>query len=87
MARVATASTVGTSPAMRNAWAMPIVSPTGPAIAIDTGINANETKKSRLDTRPSIAGGTRRCSRVPHSTCAPENSRPQVNSAITITHS
>ena len=65
MASVPTASTVGTSPAIRNAGAMPIASPTGPAIAMETGISASETKKSRLDTRPSRAGGTRRCSRVP----------------------
>ena len=61
--------------------------PPGPAIAIETGIRASDTKKSRLDTRPSRAAGTRRCSRVPHSTWAPEKMNPQVNSAITITQS
>ena len=58
-----------------------MASPTGPATAIEMGISASETKKSRLDTRPSIAGGTRICSSVPHNTCAPENSSPQTNSA------
>ena len=77
----------GTSPAMRNAGASPIASPTGPATAIEIGISASETKKSRLDTRPSIAGGTRRCSSVPHTTCAPSNSTPTMNSAMTMTQS
>jgi hypothetical protein len=72
---------------MRNAGASPIHSPTGPATAIEIGMSASETKKSRLDTRPSIDGGTRRCSSVPHTTCAPSKSTPQMNTATTITQS
>ena len=58
-----------------------MASATGPASAIDTGIRASETKKSRLDTRPSMADGTRRCSRVPHSTWPLEKANPTTNRA------
>ena len=66
----ATARNTGTLPASTKVIGMPIHSPTGPAIAIDTGIRASETKKSRLETRPSRCGGTRRCSSVPQMTIA-----------------
>ena len=50
-------------------------------------MSASETKKSRLETRPSIDGGTRRCRSVPHTTWAPSNSTPTMKSATTMTHS
>ena len=40
----------------------------GPAMAMETGMNAIETKKSRLATRPIISIGTSRCSNVPQMT-------------------
>ena len=36
--------------------------------AIDSGMSASETKKSRLEMRPSMCRGTRRCSSVPQMT-------------------
>jgi sorbitol-specific phosphotransferase system component IIBC len=66
---------------------MPIHSPTGPATAMDTGIRASETKKSRLETRPSRCGGTRRCSRVPQMTIAADPVNPTTKAASPITHS
>ena len=46
----------------------PMTSLTVPASAIDRGMKLSETKKSRLDTLPSRAGGTRRWSSVPQMT-------------------
>ena len=66
---------------------MPTRSPTGPASAIDTGISASDTKKSRLDTRPSRCAGTRRCSSVPQMTIAAASVMPTTRLATTITHS
>ena len=80
MASVATASTVGHERRRTGTpCGMPIVSPTGPANAIDTGISASDTKKSRLDTRPSMAGGTRRCSSVPQRPAPRRTATPQTN--------
>ena len=47
-------------------------------------MKASETKKSRLVTRPSRAGGTRRCSSVPQITCGALNSPPSTKPATTI---
>jgi hypothetical protein len=77
--------TSGASPAIRNSTGSPSDSPAGPATAIDTGMNASETKKSRLETRPSMAAGTRRCSSVPQITTPPLNAAPTRNAAITMT--
>ena len=57
----------------------------GPMIANDTGMNASETKKSRLDTRPSISGGTRRCSSVPQMTMPAPSVTPMTKVASAIT--
>ena len=75
------------APASTNVVGMPIHSPTGPATAMDTGISASETKKSRLDTRPSRCGGTRRCSSVPQMTIAADPVKPTAKAAAAITHS
>jgi len=64
-----------------------MASPTGPATAIDTGMSARLTKKSRLDTRPSRAGGTRRWSSVPQMTLAADDSAPTTSSAASTGHS
>ena len=56
----------------------------GPTIANDTGMNASETKKSRLDTRPSISVGTRRCSSVPQMTMPAPSVKPITNVATAI---
>jgi hypothetical protein len=82
-----TASTGGTAPARAKVAGTPISSLTGPASAMDTGMNDSETKKSRLETRPSIAGGTRRCSRVPQMTVAASKVAPTAAAATTMTHS
>ena len=58
---------------------------TGPAMAIDSGMNASDTKKSRLDTRPSMCGGTRRCSSVPQMTIGAEKQTPTTKTAAAIT--
>ena len=50
-------------------------------------MKASETKKSRLETRPSSSGGTRRCSSVPQMTVAAWYEKPTMNSATTMTHS
>ncbi len=56
----------------------------GPTIANDTGMNASDTKKSRLDTLPSISGGTRRCSSVPQMTMPAPSVTPTMNVASAI---
>ncbi len=48
-------------------------------------MNASETKKSRLDTRPSISVGTRRCSSVPQMTMPAPSVTPMTNVAAAIT--
>ena len=53
----------------------------GPASAMETGIRASDTKKSRLETRPSRCGGTRRCSRVPQMTMPTLPVAPKMNRA------
>ncbi len=53
--------------AMKIVW-IGTTSARGPATAIDSGMRASETKKSRLEMRPSMCRGTRRCSRVPQIT-------------------
>jgi hypothetical protein len=63
----------------------PISSLTGPARAIDSGMNDSETKKSRLEIRPSSAGGTRRCSSVPQMTMPAWNVAPMTAPATSIT--
>ena len=55
-----------------------------PASAIDSGMKLSETKKSRLDTRPSRAGGTRRCSSVPQMTMPAWKTAPMTPPATTI---
>src|SRR5215203_6387975 len=62
----------GTIPATTKTVVIPKAAPAGPAIAMETGIRASETKKSRLDTRPRRPSGTRRWSRVPQITIAAE---------------
>src|SRR5215203_2755685 len=57
--------------------------PARPAIAMETGIRASETKKSRLDTRPRRPSGTRRWSRVPQITIAAEWVAPTAGRAVT----
>ena len=47
-------------------------------------MNASETKKSRLDTRPSISLGTRRCSSVPQMTMPAPSVKPMTNVATAI---
>ena len=81
----ATARNTGIAPASTKVGGMPIHSPTGPATAMDTGISASETKKSRLETRPSRCGGTRRCSSVPQMTIAACPVKPTANDATAIT--
>ncbi len=58
----------GSSPATRKMDSIETTFDSGPTIANDSGMNASDTKKSRLDTRPSISVGTRRCSSVPQIT-------------------
>ena len=53
-------------------------------MANDTGMNASDTKKSRLDTRPSISVGTRRCSSVPQITIPAPSVKPMTNVAAAI---
>ena len=48
----ATARKTGTIPATMKTAVIPKTAPAGPAIAMETGIRASETKKSRLETRP-----------------------------------
>jgi hypothetical protein len=47
-------------------------------------MNASDTKKSRLDTRPNIARGTRRCSNVPQITMPAPSVTPTTNVAAAI---
>ena len=56
----------------------------GPTIANDKGMNASDTKKSRLDTRPSISVGTRRCNNVPQMTIPAPSVTPMQNVANAI---
>ena len=81
-----TARTGGTNAAIANVALNPIASPTGPAMAIDNGIRARLTKKSRLDTRPNSAGGTRLWSSVPQMTLAAEDNAPTRNNATNTGH-
>ena len=77
----------GARPATRKVAVVPMASLTVPASAIDSGMRLSEVKKSRLDTRPSRAGGTRRCSSVPQMTVAAWNVAPIAPAATTISHS
>src|SRR3954453_2755672 len=87
-ATIATAaSTGGRRPARRNVVVRPIAPPTVPASAIDSGMKLSETKKSRLATRPSRAGGTRRCSSVPQMTVPASNVAPMTAPAAIRTQS
>jgi len=52
----------GMTPAITKMMGMGTNSESGPAMAIETGMNAIETKKSRLATRPIMSSGTNRCS-------------------------
>ena len=54
--------------ATTNTAVMPNASAAGPASAIEAGISASDTKKSRLETRPRSASGTRRWRSVPQIT-------------------
>ena len=49
------ASNTGTTPATKKIVCMETTFDSGPTIANDTGMNASETKKSRLDTRPTVS--------------------------------
>src|SRR5689334_1067678 len=78
------ASTTGTTPATKKIVCMETTFDSGPTIANDTGMNASDTKKSRLDTRPSISVGTRRCSSVPQMTMPAPSVTPMTNVAAAI---
>src|SRR3954449_13406182 len=78
------ASSTGARPATRKIVCIETTFDSGPTIANDTGMNASDTKKSRLDTRPSISGGTRRCSSVPQMTPAAPSVTPTTNVANAI---
>ncbi|BBY46168.1 hypothetical protein MCEL_44630 [Mycolicibacterium celeriflavum] len=85
-AHTATAATnTGTMPATRKIVCIDTTFDSGPTIANDSGMNARETKKSRLETRPSIAVGTRRCSSVPQMTMPAPSVNPTTNVAAAIT--
>src|SRR4051794_5118041 len=81
-----TAMTGGARPARRNVVVRPITPLTVPARAIDSGMKLRETKKSRLETRPSSAGGTRRCSSVPQMTMPAWNVAPMTAPAAIMIH-
>ena len=76
-----TAMTGHTVPATRKMSPTGSTSAAGPARAMETGIRASETKKSRLETRPSMCGGTRRCSSVPQMTMPMPPVAPKMNRA------
>ena len=76
---------MGTTPAAPKMTCTGTTFDSGPASAIDSGMNARETKKSRLDTRPSMCAGTRRCSSVPQMTMPAPLLSPTMNKAIAIT--
>src|SRR5689334_15315318 len=78
------ASSTGTVPATRKMVGIDTTFDNGPTIANDSGMNASDTKKSRLDTRPSIAVGTRRCSSVPQITEPAPSVTPTTNVAAAI---
>lgn len=59
------------TPAITKMMGMGTSSESGPAMAIETGMNAIETKKSRLATRPIMSSGTNRCSNVLHDNASP----------------
>ena len=80
------AMTSGDRPATRNTVVSPTTSPTVPASAIESGMKLRDTKKSRLDTRPSSAAGTRRCSSVPQMTMPAWKTAPMTAPAATISH-
>src|SRR3954453_22699759 len=87
-ARIAiTASTGGTRPASTKVVVRPITSLTVPARAMDSGMKLSDTKKSRLDTRPSSAGGPRRCSSVPQMTMPAWKVAPMTAPAAIMTQS
>ena len=71
----------GAMPATRKIVCIETTFDSGPTIANDTGMKASETKKSRLDTRPNISVGTRRCSSVPQMTIPAPSVRPMMNVA------
>ena len=84
-ARIATAANMtGARPATRKIVSIDTTFDSGPTIANDTGMNASETKKSRLDTLPSICVGTRRCSSVPQITMPAPSVMPMTNVAAVI---
>lgn len=64
----------------------PTSSLTGPASAIDRGISERDRKKSRLETRPSSSGGTRRWSSVPQMTMPAWKVAPMTAPATSISH-
>ena len=70
-----------TLPATRKISQMGRTSAAGPASAMDTGISASDTKKSRLEIRPSRCGGTRRWSSVPQITMPTLPVAPNTNNA------
>jgi hypothetical protein len=76
-----TAMTGHTVPATRKMSHRGSSSAAGPARAMETGMRASETKKSRLETRPSRCGGTRRCSSVPQMTMPMPPVAPKMNNA------
>ena len=76
-----TAMTGHTVPATRKISPTGSTSAAGPARAMETGMRASETKKSRLETRPSRCGGTRRCSSVPQMTMPMPPVAPKMNRA------
>src|SRR5689334_1879817 len=78
------ARTTGTTPAAVKIVSVDTTFDSGPATANDTGMNASDTKKSRLETRPSISRGTRRCSSVPQITLPAPSVTPTTNVAAAI---
>src|SRR4029079_10826281 len=79
------ANSTGATPATRKIVCIETTFDTGPTIANDTGMNASDTKKSRLDTRPSISAGTRRWSSVPQMTMPSPSVTPMTKVANAIT--
>ena len=79
---MATTAMMGhTPPATRKITHVGTTAAAGPARAMEMGISARDTKKSRLETRPSKCGGTRRCRSVPQRTIPMPPVAPKTNSA------
>ncbi|BDB62956.1 hypothetical protein RDE2_47500 [Rhodococcus sp. RDE2] len=83
--RAISISTSGATPATVNNTHRGTTVDNGPVTAIDTGMRASETKKSRLATRPIMPSGTRLCSRVPHRTMPAASANPMTNVATIMT--